>query len=59
MVRVEFLVRGMTCAACAARVENRLNAIANVSATVNFATEKATITGGGTGTKERAAPCLE
>jgi P-type Cu+ transporter len=34
----------MTCAACAAKVENRLNAIENVTATVNFATEKATVT---------------
>ena len=33
----------MTCAACAARVENKLNAIENVTATVNFATEKATV----------------
>jgi cation-transporting P-type ATPase A/B/Cu+-exporting ATPase len=34
----------MTCAACAARVEKKLNAIDNVSATVNFATEKASVT---------------
>jgi cation transport ATPase len=34
----------MTCAACAAKVEGRLNAIENVSATVNIATEKATVT---------------
>jgi P-type Cu+ transporter len=44
MVRVELLVTGMTCAACAAKVESRLNAIENVSATVNIATEKATVT---------------
>jgi Cu+-exporting ATPase len=44
LVRVELLVQGMTCAACAAKVEGRLNAIANVSATVNIATEKATVT---------------
>ena len=43
-MRVELLVTGMTCAACAARVEGRLNAIENVSATVNIATEKATVT---------------
>ena len=41
---VELSVQGMTCAACAARVEKKLNAIDNVSATVNFATEKATVT---------------
>jgi cation-transporting P-type ATPase A/B/Cu+-exporting ATPase len=34
----------MTCAACAARVENKLNAIGSVQATVNFATERATVT---------------
>ena len=34
----------MTCAGCAAKVENKLNAIENVTATVNFATEKATVT---------------
>jgi copper chaperone CopZ len=44
LVRVELVVSGMTCAACAARVEGRLNAIENVSATVNIATEKATVT---------------
>ena len=34
----------MTCAACAARVEKKLNAIDGVAATVNFATERATVT---------------
>ena len=34
----------MTCAACAARVESKLNAIDSVSAAVNFATERATVT---------------
>ena len=37
-------MRGMTCAACAARVEKKLNAIGDVCATVNFATERATVT---------------
>ena len=41
---VELSVRGMTCAACAARVEKKLNAMDNVSATVNFATGKARVT---------------
>src|ERR1035441_7229589 len=36
--QVGFAVQGMTCAACAARVEKKLNAIDHVSATVNFAT---------------------
>ncbi|HWN33443.1 MAG TPA: cation transporter, partial [Pseudonocardia sp.] len=34
----------MTCASCAARVEKRLNRIDGVAATVNYATEKATVT---------------
>jgi cation-transporting P-type ATPase A/B/Cu+-exporting ATPase len=34
----------MTCAACAARVESKLNAIDTVRATVNFATERAAVT---------------
>ena len=41
---VDLSVRGMTCAACAARVEKKLNAITSVSATVNLATERATVT---------------
>ena len=36
-------LEGMTCAACAARIEKVLNRIDGVSATVNFATEKARI----------------
>src|SRR5690606_11441304 len=35
---VELRVGGMTCAACAARVEKKLNRLAGVTATVNFAT---------------------
>ena len=37
----DFAIQGMTCAACAARVEKVLNRVPGVSATVNFATEKA------------------
>jgi Cu+-exporting ATPase len=33
----------MTCAACAARVERKLNRVAGVEATVNYATEKAQV----------------
>ena len=39
-----FAVTGMTCAACAARIEKKLNRIDGVSATVNYATSKATVT---------------
>ncbi|MGN9769171.1 heavy metal translocating P-type ATPase [Micromonospora sp. SD12] len=41
--RLELLIGGMTCAACAARIEKRLNAIDGVEATVNYATEKAKV----------------
>jgi Cu+-exporting ATPase len=34
---------GMTCASCAARIEKKLNRLAGVEATVNFATEQATV----------------
>ena len=34
----------MTCAACAAQAEKKFNAIDSVSTTVNFATERATVT---------------
>ncbi|WP_406861027.1 heavy metal translocating P-type ATPase [Streptomyces sp. HUAS MG47] len=39
----ELLVGGMTCASCAARVEKKLNRMDGVTATVNYATEKARI----------------
>jgi Cu+-exporting ATPase len=38
---VDLRVGGMTCTACAARVEKKLNRLAGVTATVNFATETA------------------
>ncbi|MHC3470390.1 heavy metal translocating P-type ATPase [Streptomyces sp. 7R007] len=41
---VELLIGGMTCASCAARVEKKLNRMDGVTATVNFATEKAKVT---------------
>ncbi len=36
-------LEGMTCASCAARIEKRLNKLDGVEATVNFATEQATV----------------
>src|SRR6516225_8287670 len=36
-------LEGMTCASCAARIERRLNKLDGVEATVNFATEQATV----------------
>ncbi|WP_067450966.1 heavy metal translocating P-type ATPase [Actinomadura macra] len=41
--RIELAIGGMTCASCAARVEKRLNKIDGVTATVNYATEKARV----------------
>ena len=41
--KVELLIGGMTCAACANRIEKRLNKMESVTASVNFATEKAQI----------------
>ncbi len=41
---VEFAIGGMTCAACSARVDKRLNALEGVtSATVNLSTERALV----------------
>ncbi len=45
--RLELDISGMTCASCAARVEKRLNRLEGVDATVNYATERATIQGVG------------
>ena len=41
---VDLDVTGMTCAACAARIERKLNKLDGVSASVNYATERAHIT---------------
>jgi Cu+-exporting ATPase len=40
---VELSIGGMTCASCAARIERKLNKVDGVSATVNYATEKAKV----------------
>ena len=41
--RVELAIGGMTCASCANRIEKRLNRLDGVTATVNYATEKASV----------------
>ncbi|MFK4729494.1 heavy metal translocating P-type ATPase [Agromyces mediolanus] len=41
--QVELNVGGMTCASCATRIEKKLNRMPGVEATVNYATEKASI----------------
>ena len=40
---IELAVTGMTCAACAARIERTLNKLEGVSASVNFATDTAMV----------------
>jgi Cu+-exporting ATPase len=41
--QVELTIGGMTCASCAARIEKKLNRLPGVSASVNYATEKARV----------------
>ena len=41
--RLRLPIDGMHCAACASRVERELNGLAGVEASVNFATEEATV----------------
>ncbi len=42
--QVDLRIGGMTCSSCAARVQKKLNRVDGVSATVNYATEKASVT---------------
>ena len=42
--QIELAIRGMTCASCANRIEKKLNKLDGVTATVNYATEKARVT---------------
>jgi P-type Cu+ transporter len=41
--RVDLALEGMTCSACAARIERQLNGLEGVSASVNYATEQAAV----------------
>ncbi len=41
--RVDLALEGMTCAACANRIERKLNKLDGVEASVNYATEQATV----------------
>jgi Cu+-exporting ATPase len=43
---IELAIGGMTCASCAARIEKKLNKLDGVTATVNYATEKAKVSFG-------------
>ena len=42
--QVELPITGMTCASCANRIERKLNKLDGVTASVNYATEKAAVT---------------
>ncbi len=42
--RVELALEGMTCAACATRIERKLNKLEGVDASVNYATEQVAVT---------------
>ena len=41
--QVELAISGMTCAACANRIERKLNKLDGVDASVNYATEQAAV----------------
>jgi Cu+-exporting ATPase len=56
---VELVIGGMTCASCAARIEKKLNKLEGVSATVNYATEKAKVTYAGTVTPQDLVAVVE
>ncbi|GAA3224920.1 heavy metal translocating P-type ATPase [Pseudonocardia petroleophila] len=43
VTEIELVIGGMTCASCANRVERKLNKLDGVSASVNYATEKARV----------------
>ena len=44
MSHLDLPITGMTCASCATRVEKKLNKLDGVSASVNYATERASVT---------------
>ncbi|TGB36921.1 heavy metal translocating P-type ATPase [Mycolicibacterium peregrinum] len=52
-------IGGMTCASCAGRIERKLNNLDGVTATVNFATEKATVDVAGEVTPEQLIDAIE
>jgi len=56
---LELAIGGMTCASCAARVEKKLNKLDGVTATVNYATEKAKVSYTGSTTVEDLVAVVE
>ncbi len=59
MTAVELSIDGMTCASCAHRIEKKLNKLDGVTATVNFATEKAHVEYGDGVTPEQLVATVE
>src|SRR5262245_46797946 len=57
--RIELAIGGMTCASCAARIEKKLNRLDGVTATVNYATEKATVSYDDTRTPDELIATVE
>jgi Cu+-exporting ATPase len=56
---VDLQIEGMTCASCAARIEKKLNRLEGVSASVNYATEKAHVALSGTLTTDDVLDTVE
>ncbi|GCD90610.1 cation-translocating P-type ATPase [Nocardioides sp. LS1] len=56
---VELAISGMTCASCANRIERKLNKLEGVTATVNYATERARVTYPGTLTTDDLVATVE
>jgi Cu+-exporting ATPase len=56
---VELSIDGMTCASCAAGIEKKLNKLDGVTATVNFATERARVEYGDEVTPEQLVATVE
>ena len=57
--QIELSLTGMTCASCANRIERKLNKLDGVSATVNYATEKAKVSFAGDVTPDDLVAAVE
>lgn len=57
--QIELALSGMTCASCANRIERKLNKLDGVSATVNYATEKAKVSFAGDVTPDDLVAAVE
>jgi len=57
--RVELTLGGMTCASCANRIERKLNKLDGVTATVNYATERAEVSYAGGVTTDDLVAAVE